>query len=110
MLARKRKILLKSGATLECPLLLPSFSSKTFQDERVGKIIDYMSSVITDEVLISAYDLYYKEIKNKISFASTVFIDSGGYEASLEGDLSETGKEGARASALGARFSSPSSR
>jgi len=92
MLAKKRKLVLKSGVTLDLPLLLPSFSSKTFQDERVGKIVEYMSSVITDEVLISAYDLYYKEIKKKISFPSVVFIDSGGYEASLEGDLSETGK------------------
>lgn len=93
MFAKKRKIALKSGTSLETPLLLPSFSSKTFQDEQVGKIIEYMESVITDEVLISAYDLYYREIKKKITFPSVVFIDSGGYEASLDSDLSDTGKK-----------------
>jgi hypothetical protein len=62
MLARKRSIALRSGALLETPLLLPSFSSKTFQDEHVGNIIEYIAPVITDELLISAYDLYYREI------------------------------------------------
>jgi hypothetical protein len=93
MFAKKRKIALKSGTSLETPLLLPSFSSKTFQDEQVGKIIEYVASLITDEVLISAYDLYYGEIKKKITFPSVVFIDSGGYEASLDSDLSDTGKK-----------------
>ncbi len=93
MFAKKRKFVLRSGTALETPLLLPSFSSKTFQDEHVGKILEYMAPVITDEVLISAYDLHYRKIRKKITFPSVVFIDSGGYEASTDNELSDTGKK-----------------
>lgn len=92
MYAKRRKIVLRNGVELETPLLLPSFSSKTFQDERVGQILQYMAGTITDEILISAYDLFYREIRRKIKFSSAIFLDSGGYEASEDLDLSDSGK------------------
>lgn len=90
MLAKRRKIQLANGTQITTPLLLPSFSSKTLLDERVEKILEYHKSVITDELLVSAYDVYYKLIKEKQTrFCSTVFLDSGGYEASQDVDLSD---------------------
>ena len=78
MFAKRRKITLKDGSLVETPMLLPSFSSKAFRDEKVAKIIEYMAATITDEILISAYDLFYREIKKKMTFPSLVFLDSGG--------------------------------
>jgi hypothetical protein len=49
-----------------------------------------MEEYISDEILVSAYDLYYKEFKPGFDFASLIFLDSGGYEASKESELSET--------------------
>lgn len=94
MLAKKRKIEMKNGASIQTPLLLPSFSSKALQNESVDEIVDYMAATITDEVLISAYDLYYGDLKSSRlrSFASAVFLDSGGYEATKDTDLSDTGE------------------
>lgn len=83
---------MKNGSVIETPLLLPSFSSKTFQDERVAQIIECMSGPITDAILVSAYDLYYGKIRKKLTFPSLVFLDSGGYEASEDIDFSDTGK------------------
>lgn len=94
MFASRRKIRLKSGVALSTPLLVPSFSSKTFQDEDVTEIVDYMSQAITDEILVSAYDIHHSGLrKKKLSSASTIFLDSGGYEASQEVDLSDPGKK-----------------
>lgn len=92
MFAKRRRFQLKNGAFVETPLLVPSFSSKTFHDEKVVQVIECMAQTITDEILISAYDLYYGQIKRKITFPSVVFLDSGGYEASEDVDLSDTGK------------------
>lgn len=92
MLADRRSFVLKNGVEIKTPLLLPSFSSKTFPDAPVGKVIEYMSQVITDETLISAYDLYYGMVKKKLTFPSVIFLDSGGYEASQDADLSEIGR------------------
>jgi hypothetical protein len=90
MLAKRRKIRLQNGATITTPLLLPSFSSKTLQEEKVKKILEYQKGVIADEILVSAYDIHYKEIRQKQTlFSSTVFLDSGGYEASQDVDLSD---------------------
>ena len=38
---------------------------------------------------MSAYDLHYKYVEPPFAFASTVFLDSGGYEASKDVDLSD---------------------
>lgn len=61
-------------------MLLPSFSSKSGAT-RHGKVeIDRFGEIVTSPVLISAYDLFYDMVQLP-SFAATVFIDSGGYEA-----------------------------
>jgi hypothetical protein len=94
MLAKRRTLHLKNGARLETPLLLPSFSSKTFQDEKVSKIVEYASGTITDEILVSIYDLHYGYLRStQLTFASAIFLDSGGFEASEDVDLSDSGKK-----------------
>jgi hypothetical protein len=40
-------------------------------------------------MLVSAYDLHYRNIEAPFDFASVVFLDSGGYEASKDTDLSD---------------------
>ena len=87
MLAKRRSVL-RNGAVLErTPLLVPSFSSKGFPD--VAKIIETTTEVIEGATLVSAYDLHYKKIKPPFNFPSLLFLDSGGYEASKDHDLSE---------------------
>lgn len=88
MLAREGTI--RNGDTILCrtPLLVPSFSSKGFPELR--KILDLMSEFITESALVSAYDEHYGHIKSKaLTFPSVIFLDSGGYEARVEHDLSE---------------------
>jgi hypothetical protein len=72
------------------PLLVPSFSSKGFPD--VHKIIEYSSEVIDGPTLVSAYDLHYGKIEAPFDFASLIFLDSGGYEASKDAELSDLGE------------------
>jgi len=69
---------------------MPSFSSKGFPD--VAKIIEYSSEIIEGPMLISAYDLHYREIARSFDFANLLFLDSGGYEASKDADLSDFGE------------------
>src|SRR5206468_5163437 len=87
MFARRSKIHMGSQVVLETPLLLPSFSSKGFP--QVAKIMKLMGEFITGPILVSAYDIYHKEITQKITFSELIFLDSGGYEARYEHDLSE---------------------
>jgi len=49
-----------------------------------------MGEFITDPILVSAYDIYYKVVPRRITFSEVIFLDSGGYEARYEHDLSET--------------------
>ncbi len=72
----------------ETPLLLPSFSSKGFPEVR--NIMKLMGEFITSPILISAYDVHYRLIPQNITFSQLLFLDSGGYEARIEHDLSET--------------------
>jgi hypothetical protein len=92
VLAARRAI--KSGNTeLErTPLLLPSFSSKGFP--KVAKILETTREVISGPILVSAYDLHvdHQNISPPFDFASMVFLDSGGYEASKETELSDYGE------------------
>lgn len=86
--ARRSKIILGTHAVAETPLLLPSFSSKGFL--QVRQVMDLMAEFITSPILISAYDVYYRLISRKIRFSQLMFLDSGGYEAGIDHDLSET--------------------
>ena len=67
---------------------MPSFSSKGFPE--VCKIIEYSAELIDGPALVSAYDLHYEKGFPGIEFASIIFLDSGGYEASKDKDLSDT--------------------
>jgi hypothetical protein len=48
-----------------------------------------MSEYITECTLISAYDAHYSLIKKQYSFCDVIFLDSGGYEASVDFDMSD---------------------
>ncbi len=89
MLAKSRKILRGHEELESTPLLVPSFSSKGFPE--VEKIIGYNSELITGPALVSAYDLYHRKINPPFEFPSLLFLDSGGYEASKDTDLSDLG-------------------
>lgn len=88
MLAKRRTLKVGNSFSVSTPLLLPSFSSKGFP--KVKSTLKAMAEYIADEVLISAYDLHYLLIEPPFDFASTIFVDSGGYEASKDSELSET--------------------
>jgi hypothetical protein len=88
MLAKRRNLKVGNAPSVKTPLLLPSFSSKGFPN--VQKILRALEESISDEILISAYDLHFGELAPEFDFASTIFLDSGGYEASKESELSET--------------------
>jgi hypothetical protein len=89
MLARRRALRLNGREVERTPLLVPSFSSKGFPDVR--EIIEYSSEIIEGPMLVSAYDLHYKKIEPPFDFASLLFLDSGGYEASKDAELSDFG-------------------
>lgn len=88
-LAQKRSLKFKGHDVQRTPLLVPSFSSKGFAD--VGKIVEYAAGVIDGATLVSAFDIHYKRIEPPFNFADLLFLDSGGYEASKELDLSDYG-------------------
>lgn len=73
----------------QTPMLVPAFSGGVYDD--IDKVVKFMGEFITDQVLISAYDIHYKRVKTIPTYAKLIFIDSGGYEISKEGDLSELG-------------------
>lgn len=89
MLAKRRALKLNGQEIERTPLLIPSFSSKGFPD--VDNIIKYSSELIDGVTLVSAYDLHYGKIKPPFDFPSLIFLDSGGYEASKDTDLSDFG-------------------
>lgn len=89
MLAKRRSLLLDGREIERTPLLIPSFSSKGFPD--VDKIIKYSSELIDGVMLVSAYDLHYAKVLPPFDFPSLIFLDSGGYEASKDTELSDLG-------------------
>ncbi|WP_193181625.1 hypothetical protein [Nisaea sediminum] len=89
MLAKRRSIKINDLEVVQTPLLVPSFSSKGFPD--LNKIVRYCSELIDKAALFSAYDFHYEKIKESIDFPSLIFLDSGGYEASKDKELSDFG-------------------
>jgi hypothetical protein len=89
MLSRRRSLILNGEEIERTPLLIPSFSSKGFPDAQ--KIIEYSSEIIDGVTLVSAYDIYYGKITPPFDFPSLIFLDSGGYEAAKEAELSDFG-------------------
>jgi hypothetical protein len=90
MLAKRRALRLDGQVDVDVrtPMLLPSFSSKGFPN--VKKMFKAAEEYISDELLVSAYDVHYGLLDPPFEFASIVFLDSGGYEASKDTELSET--------------------
>ncbi|UTR12734.1 hypothetical protein MM300_10865 [Evansella sp. LMS18] len=84
----KKRIINK--ANIKTPLIVPSFSSKGFED--IAEIHDYVKEFITEASLVSAYDLYYDNIPKQgqdIYISDILFIDSGGFERDQDTELSE---------------------
>jgi hypothetical protein len=93
-LARSTVLRHPLGAELKTPLLVPSFSSKgfDFDDNNVSEIngiFEVAKELITDTMLLSAYDLHYKHLPDiQHAIPQITFLDSGGYEVSPGHDLS----------------------
>lgn len=83
--ADRRKIAIPGGESFRTPILVPSFSSKGFPE--IGRIVDLTEPFIESEILISAYDIHYKHLTNELNFPSLIFVDSGGFEAAVDQDL-----------------------
>ncbi len=100
MLCNTSRLVHPSGASLETPLLVPSFSSKAFGFGRrgrpeVNRVLDVAQEFITRTCLVSAYDIQYgyiPEPENLTLSADLMFLDSGGYEVSADHDLSAVEK------------------
>lgn len=90
MLTSKRTIEFKGCTVGTTPMLLPSFSSRLNLD--FNKTIDQLSEIITGPFLISAYDLAHtKEKIPSFTFSDLLFLDSGGYECSVDHEISDIG-------------------
>lgn len=87
MLAARRGFYDDGKEIISTPLLLPSFSSKGFP--KVQDILSLTQEVIDGGLLVSAYDLSYGLIRGPFDFAQAIFLDSGGYEAGKDVELSE---------------------
>jgi len=92
VLAARRVLRLNGEEVAATPILVPSFSSKGIAVD-VKKAVEWAEQFIDGPTLVSAYDLYYKKITPPFTFPSLILLDSGGYEASKDMDLSELGEK-----------------
>lgn len=105
MLARSNKLIHPLGVEVETPLLVPSFSSKGFGFKKKQKhtepdvsesfdALEFSKEFLTESLLISAYDVFYKHIpyREENIVTEVTFIDSGGYETGNAYDISATTK------------------
>lgn len=101
-LARSSRLEHPSGAVLDTPLLVPSFSSKGFgfstqrtesggttEESEVAEIYTAASEFLTDSMLISAFDVHHGYLQMpENALTEITIVDSGGYETSDQEDLS----------------------
>lgn len=96
LLARSRVLTHPSGVRFATPMLVPSFSSKGFPASRDGKpwlsrVLETTSEWLTETMLISAYDIHHGYLPGPLELPCTpelTIVDSGGYEAGFDEDLS----------------------
>lgn len=86
ILAERRELKFADGASLRTPILIPSFSSRI---PKVEKIFRASEEFISGPILISAYDVRHQLLNPPFDFGNAIFLDSGGYEASIDSDLSD---------------------
>ena len=89
MLSKIREIRAGGKVIEKTPLLVPSFSSKGFWDIR--QVYNEVQPLIDRPILVSAYDIFYEKIDRPDDPAGLIILDSGGYEASKDADLSDYG-------------------
>jgi len=88
MLAARRSFMV-AEERFRTPLIVPSYSSRA-ADGDVSDIIDLNRRFVHGPVLVSAYDVSHFGVKQKkLSDSNLRFLDSGGYEAGNDSDLSE---------------------
>lgn len=95
-LARYSHVRLPGGGAIETPLLIPSFSSKGFRVDKDGKsevrdLLEFALEWLTDSMLVSAYDIHHGHVPKPEDMPKApelTVVDSGGYEARIEHDLS----------------------
>ena len=87
-----------SDFELQTPLLIPSFSSKGFTGpppngaSDLPKLFASAAEFLTDPYLVSAYDIFHGYLPSPSEFLyrpEVIFVDSGGYEASVHSGYSE---------------------
>lgn len=93
VLAERRELKFGNGVFLRTPILVPSFSSRI---PKIEKIFRATEEFIDGPLLISAYDIGRGHLNAPFDVGSAVFLDSGGYEASSDSDLSDVGTQPAR--------------
>jgi hypothetical protein len=85
-LAGKRELRVAGTRIERTPLLVPSFSSRVPEIEKVFRACE---EFIDGPILVSAYDIGKGLLLPPFDFGSIVFLDSGGYEVSTETDFSD---------------------
>lgn len=101
---RKTAFTHRSGAVVDLPLVVPSFSSKGFDyfSKKRGSKTHYFSeatialeslgSFLDESYLLSAYDLHHQHFRKPERYfknTALLLLDSGGYEMAPEFDSSE---------------------
>jgi hypothetical protein len=88
MLAARRAIT-AAGTLIRTPIVVPSFSSKGFP--KVQEILGVCQEVLTDSLMVSAYDISKGLVTLPDITVDALLVDSGGYESSKDVELSDLG-------------------
>lgn len=86
----ERRTLRLQASSLRTPLVVPSFSSRI---PDVEKVFTASKEFLDGAFLVSAYDLANRHLSPPYDFAGPLFLDSGGYEIASESDLSDVSSD-----------------
>jgi len=89
-LAERRELKFPNGFSLRTPLLVPSFSSRV---EEIDKVFSTCQEFLDCPFLISAFDVAKGNLAPPFDFAEAMFLDSGGYEIGPGRELSDVSSE-----------------